>query len=60
MTNLDSISKSRDITCALWAMQTSNWCEQRISQGINVDEFALTCYRNAKAFCREFEENRKP
>ena len=46
--------------CALWAMQTSNWCEQRISQGINVDEFALTCYRNAKAFCREFEENRKP
>ena len=46
--------------CALWAMQTSNWCEQRISQGINVDEFALTCYRNTKAFCREFEENRKP
>ena len=41
-------------------MQTSNWCEQRISQGINVDEFALTCYRNTKAFCREFEEDLTP
>ena len=46
--------------CALWAMQTSNWCEQRISQGVNVDEFALTCYRNTKAFCREFEEKLNP
>ena len=41
--------------CALWALQTSNWCEQRMSQGIDLDEFALICYRSAKAFCTEFE-----
>ena len=45
--------------CALWAMQTSNWCEHRISQGVDVDEFALICYRNTKAFCKEFEEKRR-
>ena len=45
--------------CALWAMQTSNWCEQRMNQGVDVDEFALICYRNTKAFCRDFEEKFK-
>jgi CTP:phosphocholine cytidylyltransferase-like protein/thiamine kinase-like enzyme len=45
--------------CALWAMQTSNWCEHRISEGVDVKEFALICYRNTKAFCGEFEEKFK-
>ena len=40
--------------CALWAMQTSNWCEHKMRQGVEVDEFAITCYRNAKLFCRLF------
>ncbi len=41
--------------CALCALQVSNWCELRMSQGLDVDEFALICYRNARAFCTEFE-----
>ena len=45
--------------CALWALQTSNWCEYKMSLGVEVDEFALICYRNAKTFCKAFEERLK-
>ena len=45
--------------CALFALQTSNWCERWMSLGIDLDEFALICYRNAKAFCTEFERRSK-
>ena len=28
-----------------------------MSQGAEVNEWALVCYRNTKAFCRDFEQN---
>ena len=44
---------------ALWALDTSNWCEYKMRLGAELGDFPLIQYRYAKAFIRIFEEERK-
>ena len=42
--------------CSLWALYNSNWCEYKRTLGVELGEFAITSYQNAKEYYKVFEE----